>query len=154
GLGDGSRWGLTIRWSHECDVPLETGGGMWHALGALGNAPFIAINGDVWTDYDFASLPAQPRGDAHLVLVDSPAHTPAVDCGLCDGSILRNGGAGRLTFSGIGVYRASLFDDWRRIIGDAPGADAQPPRFRLAPLLRAAIAEGQVTGEHHRGRWT
>ena len=56
--------------------------------------------------------------------------------------------------AGIGVYRASLFDDWRRIIGDAPGAERKPPRFKLAPLLRAAIADGQVTGEHHAGRWT
>lgn len=153
-LGDGSRWGLSIRWSHEGDVPLETGGGMWNALGALGNEPFIAVNGDIWTDYDFAALPSHPRGDAHLVLVDNPAHNPDGDFGLCDTGILRNGGDGRLTYSGIGVYRASLFDDWRRIIGDAPGADATPPRFRLAPLLRAAIADAQVTGEHHRGRWT
>src|SRR5690554_1073375 len=153
-LGDGSDRGLSIRYSHEGEVPLETGGGMWHALGALGNDPFIAVNGDVWADYDFASLPARPRGDAHLVLVDNPAHNPDGDFGLCESGILRNGGDDRLTFSGIGVYRASLFADWRRIIGDAPGADARPPRFRLAPLLRAAIAEGQVTGEHHRGRWT
>ncbi|MGO1893048.1 MAG: nucleotidyltransferase family protein, partial [Luteimonas sp.] len=71
-LGDGSRWGLSIRYSHEGDVPLETGGGMWQALGTLGNEPFIAVNGDVWTDYDFTRLPAQPPGDAHLVLVANP----------------------------------------------------------------------------------
>ena len=153
-LGDGGAWGLSIRYSREGDVPLETGGGMWHALDALGNAPFIAVNGDVWTDYDFTRLPQQPPGDAHLVLVDNPDHNPGGDFGLGKDGDLHNGGQGRLTFSGIGVYRASLFDDWRRIIGDAPGADARPPRFRLAPLLRAAIAEGQVTGEHHRGRWT
>jgi len=153
-LGDGSDWGLSIRYSHEGDVPLETGGGMWHALGVLGNEPFIAVNGDVWSDYDFARLPAQPPGDAHLVLVGNPEHNKGGDFGLREDGALRNGGDDRLTFSGIGVYRASLFDDWRRIIGDAPGARAQPPRFRLAPLLRAAIKEGQVTGEHHRGRWT
>lgn len=153
-LGDGSRWGLSIRYSHEGDVPLETGGGMWHALGTLGNEPFIAVNGDVWTDYDFTRLPAQPPGDAHLVLVDNPGHNSSGDFLLCDDGSLRNSGGERFTFSGIGVYRASLFDDWRRIIGDAPGARAQPPRFRLAPLLRAAIGEGQVTGEHHAGRWT
>lgn len=152
-LGDGNAWGLSIHYSHEGDVPLETGGAMWHALDVLGNDPFIAVNGDVWTDYDFAQLPQRPPGDAHLVLVDNPVHHPGGDFALCtDGSLAINGE--RLTFSGIGVYRASLFDDWRRIIGDAPGARAQPPRFRLAPLLRAAISEGQVTGEHHPGRWT
>jgi MurNAc alpha-1-phosphate uridylyltransferase len=63
-------------------------------------------------------------------------------------------GDSKLTFAGIGVYRPSLFDDWREIIGDAPGADETPPRFKLVPLLRAAMARGAVTGEHHRGKWT
>lgn len=153
-LGDGEAWGLSIHYSHEGDVPLETGGGMWHALATLGNEPFIAVNGDIWTDYDFTRLPEQPPGDAHLVLVDNPSHNPDGDFVLHGDGSLGNDGDGRLTFSGIGVYRASLFDDWQRIIGDTPGANARPPRFRLAPLLRAAIAEGQVTGEHHAGRWT
>ncbi len=153
-LGDGSRWGLSIHYSSEGDVPLETGGGMWHARSVLGNDPFIAVNGDVWTDYDFGRLPRQPPGDAHLVLVDNPEHNPEGDFALAGDGIVRNDGAQRLTFAGIGVYRASLFDDWRRVIGDTPGSREDPPRFRLAPLLRAAIAEGQVTGEHHRGRWT
>ena len=153
-LGDGSRWGLSIHYSSEGDVPLETGGGMWHARNVLGNDPFIAVNGDVWTDYDFARLPRQPPGDAHLVLVDNPKHNPGGDFALDGDGSVRNGGAQTLTFAGIGVYRASLFDDWRRVIGDTPGSRENPPRFRLAPLLRAAIAEGQVTGEHHRGRWT
>lgn len=153
-LGDGARWGLRIRYSHEGDTPLETGGGMWRALPLLGNAPFIAVNGDIWTDFDFARLPQRPAGDAHLVLVDNPPHHARGDFTLTgDGDVLGDGER-RLTFAGIGIYRASLFDDWRRTIGDAPGADADPPRFKLAPLLRAAMAEGQVTGEHHRGRWT
>jgi MurNAc alpha-1-phosphate uridylyltransferase len=59
-----------------------------------------------------------------------------------------------LTFSGIGVYRPSLFDDWRTIIGNASGAERTPPRFGLTPLLRAAMDRGAVTGEHHRGQWT
>ena len=153
-LGDGSRWGLSIHYSNEGEVPLETGGGMWHARGVLGNDPFITLNGDVWSDYDFDRLPRQPPGDAHLVLVDNPVHNPDGDFALGPDHIVRNSGSSMLTFAGIGVYRASLFDDWRRVIGDTPGAREEPPRFRLAPLLRAAIAEGQVTGEHHRGRWT
>ncbi|MCM2336918.1 MAG: mannose-1-phosphate guanylyltransferase, partial [Pseudomonas sp.] len=34
------------------------------------------------------------------------------------------------------------------------GADETPPRFRLAPVLRAHMADGRISGEHHRGRWT
>lgn len=153
-LGDGERWGLRIHYSYEGEVPLETGGGMWKALARLGNAPFIAVNGDVWTDFDFARLPAHPPGDAHLVLVDNPAHNPEGDFALQPSGDVRTEGTQRLTYAGIGIYRASLFDNWVQVIGDAPGAGDTPPRFRLAPLLRAAMHEGQVTGIHHGGRWT
>lgn len=56
-LGDGSRFGLSIRYSPEGE-PLETGGGIFKALPLLGDAPFLLVNGDVWTDYDFARLQA------------------------------------------------------------------------------------------------
>jgi len=153
-LGDGGRWGLRIHYSFEGDTPLETGGGMLHALKLLGDAPFIAVNGDVWCDFDFARLPSAPGGDAHLVLVDNPDHHPAGDFALGDDGRLHADGEPRLTFAGIGVYRPSLLDGWREVIGDAPGAAASPPRFKLAPLLRAAMVRGAVGGEHHRGRWT
>lgn len=169
-LGDGADFGVRIEYAHEGPTPLETGGGMWHALPLLGTLriseePFLAVNGDIWTDYDFARLPREPVGDAHLVLVDNPEHHPGGDFVLLrDGRLLSgtpapeeriDGDAGtRLTFSGIGVYRPTLFDDWRRIVGDAPGAREKPPRFKLAPLLRAAMGRDNATGEHHRGRWT
>ena len=156
-LGDGTRWGLRIAYSHEGPVPLETGGGMHHALPMLcgdTSAAFIAINGDIWTDFDFARLPSEPAGDAHLVLVDNPPHNPRGDFDLAASGHVASDGDQRLTFAGIGVYRATLFNGWREVIGAAPGADASPPRFKLAPLLRAAMARGLVGGEHHGGRWT
>ena len=150
-LGDGSRWGLRLHYSYEGAEPLETGGGMLHALPLLGDGPFIAVNGDIWTDYDFARLPREPRGDAHLVLVDNPAHNPGGDFMLAgDGGVHAEGSA-RLTFSGIGIYRPALLEDWRATVDGHAGT---PPRFRLAPLLRRAMAAGRVSGEHHRGRWT
>ena len=153
-LGDGRRWGLRLHFLPEGPVPLETGGGMRNALPLLGEAPFLAVNGDIWTDHDFARLPREPRGEAHLVLVDNPDHHPRGDFALdCDGRVRADGEA-RLTFAGIGVYRPGLLRDWRTVIGDAPGADETPPRFKLAPLLAAAMARGAVSGEHHRGRWT
>ena len=153
-LGDGSRWGLHLHYSYEGPTPLETGGGMLHALRLLGDAPFLAVNGDIWTDFDFARLPREPRGDAHLVLVDNPQHHPGGDFALDDDGAVRSDGAAKLTFSGIGVYRPDVLRDWRHVIGDAAGAHDTPPRFRLAPLLRAALARDAVSGEHHRGRWT
>ena len=153
-LGDGSRWGLHLHYSYEGATPLETGGGMWNALALLGDDPFIAVNGDIWTDYDFARLPQASDGDAHLVLVDNPPQHPLGDFALQDDGHVASEGAARLTFAGIGLYRRALFDDWRDIIGNVPGVDVTPPRFKLAPLLRAAMARGAVSGEHHRDRWT
>jgi len=138
-LGDGAAYGLRIRYSPE-EVALETGGGIFRALPLLGPDPFIVVNGDVWTDFDPARLRLADADLAHLVLVDSPAHHPAGDFVL-NGERVTDAGGQRLTFSGVGVYRPALFD------GCAPG------RFPLAPLLRAAIAVGRVSGEHHRGRW-
>lgn len=154
-MGDGSRWGLRITGVYEGPVPLETGGGMWNALSKLSPAgePFIAVNGDVWSDYDFARLPREPQGLAHLVLVDNPQHNPRGDFALA-GERVESEGESRLTFSGVGVYRPALFDGWRGIVGDTPGAAETPPRFKLAPLLRAAMHRGDVTGEHHAGAWT
>jgi MurNAc alpha-1-phosphate uridylyltransferase len=153
-LGDGSRWNLRLHYSYEGSTPLETGGGIRNALALLGDAPFAAVNGDIWTDYDFSSLPREPEGDAHLVLVDNPPQHPIGDFALCDDRRIASDGSAKLTFAGIGVYRRALFDGWRDIVGNAPGADDVPPRFKLAPLLRAAMVRGAVTGEHHRGRWT
>ena len=153
-LGDGAQFGLRLHYSHEGTEPLETGGGMHHALALLGDAPFLAVNGDIWTDYDFSALPREPVGTAHLVLVDNPPQHPQGDFALASDGVVHSEGETRLTFSGIGVYRPALFADWRAVIGNAPGVNETPPRFKLAPLLRAAMARGQVSGEHHAGRWT
>ena len=153
-LGDGSLWGLRIRYAYEGPIPLETGGGMLNALPLLGEAPFIAVNGDIHSDVDYAALPAEPQGLAHLVMVDNPTHHPDGDFMLDAQGRLYADGTPRLTFSGIGVYRRELLQAWRMAIGDASGADATPPRFKLAPLLRAAMTAGRVHGAHHRGRWT
>lgn len=158
-LGDGAHWGLRLHYSYEGPSPLETGGGMHHALTLLRDesvpdAPFIAVNGDIWTDHDFTALPDEPDGDAHLVLVDNPSQHPDGDFALGADGRLAVDGEPRLTFAGIGLYRPSLLDDWKQVVGATEGSDQQPPRFKLAPLLRAAMSRGRVSGEHHRGRWT
>lgn len=152
-LGDGSRWGLRIRYSYEGATPLETGGGMFHALPLLGDAPFLLVNGDIWTDFDFARLPREPDGLAHLVMVDRPPQATQGDFALDAAGLLHGDGEHRLTYAGLGVFRPQLLDGWRTHSRDT-GADDTPPRFRLAPILRAHMGEGRVRGEHHRGRWT
>lgn len=152
-LGDGARWGLRIAYSYEGTTPLETGGGMLHALPLLGDAPFLLVNGDVWTDFDFARLPREPDGLAHLVMVDRPPQATQGDFALDEDGLVRSDGAHRLTYAGLGVYRPQLLDGWRTHSSDA-GATETPPRFRLAPILRAHMADGRIHGEHHHGRWT
>jgi len=140
-LGSGAGWGLSISYSPEGE-PLETGGGIFKALPLLGNEPFVLVNGDVWTDYDFSRLPQQPVGLAHLVLVDNPGHHGKGDFRLQQGRVSDgNEGDATLTYSGIAVIDPALFD------GCTAGA------FKLAPLLRQAMASGRVTGEHYRGHW-
>ncbi|MFD0739370.1 N-acetylmuramate alpha-1-phosphate uridylyltransferase MurU [Lysobacter koreensis] len=153
-LGDGAAWGLRLHYSYEGDTPLETGGGMLHALPLLGSEPFVLVNGDIWTDYNFARLPREPAGLAHLVMVDRPGHASHGDFALDDGGHVRADGAQLLTYAGFGVYRPQLLDRWRDMVGSEPGVDRQPPRFRLAPILKALMPGGHITGDYHPGRWT
>ena len=154
-LGDGSQWGVKITYSYEGTTPLETGGGMLHALPLLGDAPFLLVNGDIWTDFDFARLPAAPTGLAHLVMVDPPQHSPRGDFVLGNDGLVRDGDGTKLTYAGIGLYRPELLTDWRTHTKHDDSADESiSPRFPLAPILRAYMADGRIHGEHHQGRWT
>jgi MurNAc alpha-1-phosphate uridylyltransferase len=139
-LGDGAAYGLSIRYSEEGEARLDTGGGIRRALPLLGAAPFLVINGDIYSDFPYERLPARPEGLAHLVLIPNPAHHPGGDFVLA-GERVASEGPVRLTFSGIGVYRPELFE----------GCAAGP--FPLAPLLRRAMAAGQVSGERYDGPW-
>jgi MurNAc alpha-1-phosphate uridylyltransferase len=139
-LGDGHDFGLRIRWSEEGPVPLETGGGIFRALPELGEAPFLVVNADIWTDIDFGRLTLAPDAHAHLVLVPNPPHHPRGDFGLEAGRIVEREHR-RLTYSGVGVYRPEFFT------GCTAG------RFPLLPLLKRAIDARKLTGEEHRGQW-
>lgn len=146
-LGDGRGLGLRIHYSDESQRRLETGGGILQALAQLGPAPFLLINADVFSDIAIGPLVALarqwPEGRlAHLVLVDNPDHHPAGDFCLGENGLVYPDQGQALTFSGVSVLHPRLF------------AGCQPGVFPLAPLLHAAIARGQVSGEHHLGLWT
>jgi N-acetyl-alpha-D-muramate 1-phosphate uridylyltransferase len=139
-LGDGRDFGVSISWSEEGPVPLETGGGIFRALPQLGPGPFLVVNADIWTDIDFARLGLAPEAHAHLVLIANPAHHPRGDFGL-EGDRVVSRENERFTYSGVGVYRSEFF------------AGCTPSRFPLLPLLNRAIAAGRVRGEVHSGQW-
>lgn len=140
-LGTGERWGVAIRYSPEPPGALETGGGIHQALPLLGDGPFWVVNGDVWSDYRFAPVILPADSVAHLVMVDNPAQHPEGDFIRYDDGRLGAGEGERLTYSGIGLYRPALF------------SACQAGVFPLAPLLREAMSNGRVKGEHYRGRW-
>lgn len=139
-LGDGRQWQVHIQYSAEVTA-LETAGGIANALPLLGEQPFVVVNGDVFTDIDYANLSLPAGKLAHLVMVDNPPQHAAGDFALDNGLVLESA-SGRLTFSGVGVYHPSLFDSVQQ---------GQPAK--LAPLLKAAMQQQRVTGQHHRGLW-
>ncbi|MCL1825505.1 MAG: nucleotidyltransferase family protein [Betaproteobacteria bacterium] len=146
-LGDGNAFGARIRWSPEPPGALETAGGIRQAMQFLGENPFLVVNGDIFCEADFMPLTRiakclSPDGNlAHLFLIDNPSHNPQGDFALNDGRVCTDGEP-RLTFSGIAAYPPALF----------ASLEAGKPA-RLAPLLRAAMNENRISGEHYRGRW-
>lgn len=155
-LGDGSRYGARISYSPE-GTALETAGGIAKARHLLGDAPFVAIAGDIYCPhFDFGKVkdvleekdpwgtphPADGRDLGWLYLVKNPPHHPEGDFALASYAI-SNSGEPRFTFSGIGVYRPELFD------GVTPGSSA-----KLAPILREFADKGRIGGEVFRGDWT
>lgn len=142
-LGDGSQYGLTIEYSAE-DKALETAGGIVNALPLLQEGTdecFMVINGDIFCDYDLSKLPVSLSGLAHLVLVNNPVHNSEGDFSLTATGMVEAEGEDKKTFSGIGVYHPDLFKDY------------PPGKLALAPVLRKAMDQKQVTGEFYQGSW-
>ena len=139
-FGSGAEYGAEIRYSKEGEEPLETGGGIKHALPLLGEEPFIVVNGDIWTDFNFRRLLQENIRPVHLVLVPNPPHHPQGDFVLT-GHRLSLQGRSRLTFSGIGLYSPDFFSEHKETV------------FPLLPLLLQAIRDGKVSGELFIGGW-
>lgn len=141
-LGDGSKWGLRIRYSPEPPGALETAGGIAQSLPLIGGAPFLVVNGDIWCDWDVTRARRLADRTAHLVMVANPAHHAGGDFSLDGEQVVYAHGEQTLTYAGIGVFSPTFF------------ADIQPGTImKLRPLLDAAIATGTLSGERHDGRW-
>lgn len=160
-LGNGHRYGLEINYSAEPLGGLETAGGIMQALPLLGEAPFVVVNADIWTDYNFAllatKLGAKLGADlgadlgaklgngilAHLVLVDTPTFKSQGDFFLDDkGMVNRCGNGKSLTFAGVSLQSPQLF------------AGFKAGRLALLPVLQKAIEQNKISGEHYRGEWS
>jgi len=140
-LGDGSDYGVNIQYSDETKA-LETAGGIINALPLLGKNPFLVVNGDIWCNFDFSTLPELNNStQAHLVLVNNPDHNQKGDFSLQNG-LIKNTGDTMYTFSGIGIYSTRFF------------AEQQPGPLPLAPIIRSKCDAGLVSGQYYKGEWT
>lgn len=139
-LGTGQRWDVDIVYSDEGSDSLETGGGIYNALPLLGDGHFLVVNADVWIDYPFATLRDKVTKQMHLVLVPNPQHNLRGDFALLNAELL-NDGDEKYTYSGIGVYHPSIFND------------TCSGKFPLAPVIRLAIQNQQATGEVYAETW-
>jgi N-acetyl-alpha-D-muramate 1-phosphate uridylyltransferase len=137
-LSSGSRYGCALVYSPE-STALETAGGIAHALPLLGDAPFIVVSGDIYSDYDYGQLPTALNGAAaHLVLVDNPSYHLAGDMGIVNG-LIDPAAASKRTYANIGVFDPQVFKSL------SPMA-----KQKLFPWL---YTQGKITGEHSRAVW-
>jgi MurNAc alpha-1-phosphate uridylyltransferase len=138
-LGDGSRFGLSIAYSDEGEPPLETAGGIVQALPLLGHEPFLLVNSDVYTNFDFRILIEGPR-EPTLVLVPNPLHHARGDFGI-DAAGFVSAAPPLSTYAGIAVFDPESF------AGLAPG------RRPLKPWMDAAIARRELKALAFSGLW-
>ena len=146
-FGDGSNFGIRITWSKESE-PLETGGGILKVLPLLGDAPFLLINGDIWTDFPLPTVTdITLEGDqsAWLLLVNNPQHNPVGDFGLQEGFVSYEPDL-KYTFSGISVFKPMLFADYAQNCMEASC-------FPLRDVLRPAIESKRIIGSVYAGHW-
>ncbi len=139
-LGHGGRWNLEIIYAPEPPGGLETGGGIVNALPLLGELPFLTVNADIFTDYDFASLRLPTRSSAHLILVNKPDYSEQGDFGLTQQHQLDNNNR-QYTFAGVACYHPKLFKN------NTPG------RYSVTPILRQLATDKHATGEIYTGIW-
>lgn len=143
-FGDGDEFGVQVQYSDESSGALETAGGIAKALPLLGSEPFIVVNGDVFTEFDFSSLPVL-SGDklAHLILVDNPEHNLGGDFSLTEGQLrLKSESRPSYTFAGISIYRPEFFEE---ISGEE--------KLALGPKLRQYAEKGLVSASYTQASW-
>lgn len=143
-LGDGNRYGVSIRYSDEQPVALETLGGILQALPLLGTEPFLLLNGDVWTDFPFSELLDKKVVQGHVLLVNNPEHHPQGDFSLHGGhAYYPRKDDSALTYSGIGVFHPDFFKGQTEFNRPLP----------LAPLLFAKADQDELTAQHLQHQW-
>ncbi len=140
-IGSGERYGVQVVYSDERDNILETAGGIRRALPLLGREPFLVVNADIYTDMPLPCAWPLETEDAHLALVPTPEFKASGDFDIEAGKLI-NTDHPQYTFSGVATYRPAFFEHLE---------DGRRP---LAPLLKAAAADGRIGASLYEGKWT
>ena len=137
-----NRFNIDIEFSIERDGPLGTAGGILHALPRFQSDQLFVINGDILTDYCRPISDLSPTVDVHMLLVPNPEHNPSGDFSMVNGvPSLPAAGYGDYTFSGMALYRKSLFEKF------------SPGFLELGPVLKALVAKRRASAEVYKGLW-
>jgi MurNAc alpha-1-phosphate uridylyltransferase len=140
-LGNGTRWGIDICYSPEPPGGLETGGGIVNALPLLGNQPFITVNADIYTDFDFAQLQPAEANSIHVILVNkNPTLKHHGDFGLVNQMQLTNANR-EYTLAGICCYHPQVF------------MECNQGRYSVAPIIRDYAEQNKATASVYDGMW-
>ena len=141
-VGDGSRWGVRVRYVFDGPRLLGTGGGVRQALPKLGDA-FFVMYGDSYLECDYAAVErafAQSGKAGLMTVYRNDNQFDRSNVRLDDGRIAeydkRNPTADMHHIDyGLGIFRASAFAD--REVGDA---------FDLADVYRDLLVKGDLAG--------
>ena len=145
-IGDGSKYGLSITYSHE-EIILDTGGGVYNVLDFFDKKPFLLISADIYTNFDYSKFIKQKLNSlAHIVLVKNPSFNDVGDFSLNDREVYLNKDLQDYTYANISIIKPELFNSVLL-------KNIHLPKFGLGILLKEAVKLEQVSGEVYTGLW-
>jgi N-acetyl-alpha-D-muramate 1-phosphate uridylyltransferase len=143
-VGDGTRFGVRVKYSHEA-LALEAGGGLATAASLLGDGAIAVVSADIYSDIDYHTLVTcgakLPENRAHWWFVEPRADTPGGEFSLRNQQVIAPNHH-PLTLANIGVLHSSLLSGWP--VGE---------KFKLLPHYQQWVARDWVTGALHIGQW-
>jgi NDP-sugar pyrophosphorylase family protein len=148
-VGDGSQFGLQVRYSHDGPTRMGTGGAIKKALPMLPDE-FAVLYGDTYLDIDFAPVYTTFHHNKRPALVTVLANDDKWDKSnmlLKDGAILAYDKLAPTPEMqhidyGLSIFKQQCFDDY---------SDAEP--FDMSALFQKLIASGQMSGYEVRQRF-
>ncbi len=140
-FGSGTESGVRISYSREPEL-LDTGGGVVKALPLLGREPFVVLNADIYTDFDFTTLQTRlgPGDLGHLLVTPRPEFRARGDFEVSAGRISGRGDSH--VYCGIAVLDPAALQ----------GRSAEP--FSLRDVYFTLLEQGALSAQVFGGYWS